>query len=447
MLKPRVLVVDDEESLLKTYKSILKKHYEVITVNNGPKALDVLSSSNFSLAILDIMMPSMDGLELLRKIKELNPGIEVIMATAVKDIKSAVKAIKLGAYDYISKPFEIEELLGVVKKTLEKKDLVQENIYLKQTLKEKDAFCDLIGKTPVMRSVFDLIKQVAPSNSTVLITGESGTGKEIVAKAIHKQSLRAKKPFVAVNCAAIPESLIESEVFGFERGAFTGAGERKLGKFELADGGTLFLDEIGCMNEAMQAKLLRFLQDGTIEKVGGKTTLKVDVRIISATNLDLEQAIKKGKFREDLFYRLNVIPIHLPPLRDRRQDIPLFLDYFLDLFSKETKKAIKKLDAAALKILKNYNWPGNVRELQNLVERVVVLSKERVQLSAQDIPLLQAGSKEITPLKESVRQFEKEQITKALLKAGNNQTKAAQLLGINRTTLIEKMKTVKKHNK
>ena len=439
-VKPNILVVDDEESMLKTYKSVLKNSYNVTPINNSQAALDLLKNDNFSLVLLDIKMPNMDGIETLQKIKEIDKNIEVIMVTAVHDIKSAVQTIKLGAYDYITKPFEVEELLSIVEKALEKRSLVRENVYLRQALEEKGSYLDLIGKTEIIKRIFNLIDKVAATDSTVFVTGESGTGKELIAHAIYKKSPRANKPFIVVNCAAIPESLMESELFGYERGAFTGALERKEGKFELASGGTIFLDEIGCMKASLQSKLLRVLQDNVVERVGGRTPIQVDVRIIAATNLDIKEAIKKGEFREDLFYRLNIIPIHLPPLRERKEDIPHFLNYFLDKYNKEFNKKIKGFNKDALELLTEYAWPGNVRELENLVERMVVISEKEEYISAEDIPLENTSRNIIKKsLKEALMEFEKRYIKNALAEAGGNQTKAAEILGIHRTTLISKM--------
>lgn len=443
-IKPNILVIDDEESMLRTYKSILKSSYNAALVNNGPEALNLLKDDNFSLVLLDLRMPQMDGLETLQKIKEFDKNIEVIMVTAVHDIKSAVSAMKLGAYDYIPKPFESEELLLVIEKALERRTLARENVFLRKVLEEKDSYWDLIGKADVIKKVFELIGKIAVTDSTVLITGESGTGKELVAHAIHKKSPRAQKPFIVVNCAAIAESLIESELFGHERGAFTGALERKEGKFELADGGTIFLDEIGCMKPPLQAKLLRVLQDNVIERVGGTKPIQVNVRVIAATNLNIEESVKKGDFREDLYYRLNVIRIHMPPLRERKEDIPLFLNYFLDKYCREFNKKIKGFSQESLEMLMEYDWPGNVRELQNLVERAVALLENKEYVSLEDIPLEPASRNIIKKsLKEAQIGFERKYIKNALAETSGNQTKAAKNLGINRTTLIAKMKLLR----
>ncbi|MBU1026410.1 MAG: sigma-54 dependent transcriptional regulator, partial [Candidatus Margulisbacteria bacterium] len=361
--KPAILAVDDEADMRQTYKSILQNKYKVTTASSGKDAVKIIQAEAISLVLLDIRMPGQDGIETLKQIKAQDPETEVIMVSASKDIASAVEAMKLGAFDYVTKPFDVKELLILIEKVLEKISLVKENLYLKDSLAQATTYCDLIGQTPQMQNLFQTIEKVAPTDSTVLIHGESGTGKELVARAIHKKSQRADQPFIALNCAAIPENLFESELFGHERGSFTGALERKLGKFELADGGSLFLDEIGCMPPGVQARLLRVLQDNMIERVGGGKPFQVDVRVVAATNLEMKEAIANKKFREDLYYRLNVLRMHLPPLRERKGDIALLLRSFLDKFNKDLKKSIKGFDPTAIELLTNYNWPGNVREL------------------------------------------------------------------------------------
>jgi DNA-binding NtrC family response regulator len=438
--KPKILVIEDENSMLLTYRSILKSSFDATLVSSAKAGLEALGKTNYPVILLDMMMPEMNGLEALEQIKKIDKGPEVIMVTAVHDIKSAVQAIKLGAYDYITKPFEAEELLALIEKALEKRSLVRENTYLRQALEEKGSFWDLLGGAPAIRKVFGLIDKIALTDSTVLITGESGTGKELAAHAIHKKSPRAAQPFVVVNCAALPEPLIESELFGHERGAFTGALERKEGKFELADEGTIFLDEIGCLPLTLQSRLLRVLQDNCFERVGGGKPVQVDVRVIAATNMKMEEAVKEGKFREDLYYRLNVLRVHMPSLRDRREDIPLFLDYFLDKYGREFNKKVAGFSPEALQLLSEYDWPGNVRELQNLIERIVALAENGSAVSVEDIPLENACynlSKK--GLKEAKAEFERRYLRNALAEAGGNQSKAAEILGIHRTTLISKM--------
>lgn len=374
--KPLILAVDDEADMLETYRSVLAKKYRLLTATSGKVALELLKNQAVAVILLDLKMPKLTGLEVLTQIKAAGETAEVIMVTASQDIASAVEAMKAGAFDYLTKPFNIKELQLLIEKALEKSALLKENAYLKDSLQTVTAYCDLIGQSPKMKELFAMIEKVAASESTVLVHGESGTGKELVARALHQRSRRSGAPFVAVNCAAIPENLLESELFGHERGSFTGALERKLGKFELADGGSIFLDEIGCMTAAMQAKLLRILETRTVERVGGEKAIPIDVRIISATNIDFSKEIAAGNFRADLFYRLNVIPLNLPPLRERREDIPLLASYFLEKFKKQLNKKTVKLSPAGLAGLQNYSWPGNVRELQNVIERLVVLENE-----------------------------------------------------------------------
>jgi DNA-binding NtrC family response regulator len=447
--KPSVLVVDDETSTREAFELILKEKFNVTLSASGEDALQKINHTHFDVALVDIMMPKMDGVQLLKTIKELDNSLEVIMVTAAKDFKMTVETIKMGAYDYITKPFDIEELISTINRALEKKSLVKENLALRAEL-NAGQFGDLIGKSKAMQKVFEIIKTVASSDSTVIIFGESGTGKELVARAIHQKSLRAHKPFIAVNCVAIPEPLLESELFGHEKGAFTGAYEQKLGKFELANQGSLFLDEIGCMPVNMQAKLLRVIEEKVVERVGGSKSIPVDVRLISATNLDLKKAIQENQFREDLYYRLNVIPIHLPPLRERKEDIPLFIEHFLKSFNQKFNKNIKGLTEKAFQVLLAYDWPGNVRELENLLERLVALEQNElipieslpidILTTYSSIPCLETEESGPTlPLKEATRQFEKQFIGKVLNKTKGNQTKAAQLLGVHRNTLILKI--------
>jgi len=443
--KPPILIIDDEADMQETLRSILKKDYAPQTAASGEEGLSKLRSGNFDLILLDIRMPRKDGLAVLAEIKELESSLPVIMVTASKDIKSAVEAMKLGAEDFISKPFEVIELLAIVEKALQKRQLEIENRALKEILAESEAYGDLIGKSPKISKIKELIKQIAPTDSTVLITGESGTGKEIAAKALHKISPRKNKPFIAINCAAIPENLLESELFGHERGAFTGAMERRLGKFELADQGTIFLDEIGCMSPAMQSKLLRVLEDQIIERVGGTSPIQVDVRVISATNIDFKKHISEGKFREDLYYRLNVIPVQMPPMRERKEDLPLFISYFLEKYNKDLNKKIKGLDPAAQALLSAYDFPGNVRELKNIIERAVALGRGEfiaeenlLGLSISPDPAVST----VLNLKDACDEFERNYVRGALKAAGGNQSKAAQILGVARTTLSSKIEAL-----
>jgi len=445
--KPSILVVDDEEDILLLYKNLLKNEYNLTVTKSGADAVRKASEKHYDLVILDVIMPEMNGMEVLKKIKEIDGSIDVIMVTASKEVKPAVDCLKFGAFDYIIKPFEVEDLLSTIRKALERRKILMENLYLKQALDERASMGELIGKDDKIRKIYDIIEHISDSDSTVLITGESGTGKEIVAETIHKKSKRANKPYVIVNCAAIPENLLESEMFGHERGSFTGALDRHLGKFELASGGTIFLDEIGEMPMAMQVKLLRAVQEGAIERVGGEKSIPIDIRIIAATNIDLKKAIQDKKFREDLYYRLNVIPINIPPLRDRSEDIPLFINYFLAKYNKELNKDIKYMSGEALKVFEEYSWPGNIRELENLIERIVTLSKDDHIDTAhlpKDIIHSKANNNGTFSLEEgslmkAVRNFEKKIINEALRYCNGNQTNTAKTLGVHRTTLISKL--------
>ena len=445
-IKTNILVVDDERDMLDTYISILSKHFNVFTSSTGKECLETIKKENIQLVLLDIKMPKQSGIETLKTIKEIDPQTDVIMVTASKEVKSAVECIKLGAYDYVTKPFEVDELTSLIGKVLERRELVRENACLRTIVADSDRFCELIGKSKAMKEIFKLIDDVSSVDSTVLITGESGTGKELTAKAIHKRSKRKNKPFVTVNCAAIPDNLLESELFGFEAGSFTGAYERKLGKFELASGGTIFLDEIGCMSPGMQAKILRALEDKKIDRLGGKISIPVDIRVISATNINFDKAIKEGKFREDLYYRLNVIPIRMPSLRERKEDIPLLIHHFMGKFNKDLNRNISGFTEEAINSLIAHDWPGNVRELQNLIERMVALSKNgRIVLSdlfLQTQQANEAAKDDYHDLERAISSFEKEYINEILEKTGGNQTQAAKILGIHRTTLLSKLKNL-----
>ncbi|MFC1510997.1 sigma-54-dependent transcriptional regulator [Candidatus Margulisiibacteriota bacterium] len=440
--KANVLVVDDEKSMRDSMHMLLKDNYNVHLAKSGKEAIGIVKNHPVDLVLLDIRLPEIDGIEVLKIIKGVNDSIEVIMVTAVIMVKHAVAAIRHGAYDYITKPFDIDALQEQVEKVLHKRMLQQENILLRQLIDQDCQFEKIIGKSKAIREIFKTIDDVARSNASVLITGESGTGKELVARAIHNRSPRNDKLFVAINCAAIPENLLESELFGHERGSFTGAHERQLGKFEIANGGTLFLDEIGALPLPMQAKLLRAIQQKEIERIGAGYPTPVNVRIISATNSDLRTAIKHYKFREDLFYRLNVIPVHLPPLRERKEDIPLLANHFLQKYSNEFGKKIKGIKKEAIDLLTSYDWPGNIRELENLIERLVVLTKgahigtNRLPPEIKGELPVQAEPKE-TNLSDAVKKFEAKFIRQALEKAGGKKGKAAKSLGIHRNTLIQ----------
>ena len=449
-IRPVILVVDDEPGVRESFRAILKDRYEVLEAEDGPSSLELVGSHPVNLVLLDVRLPGMEGIQVLERVKTIDEGIEVIMVTAVKTIRTAVEAIRLGAYDYITKPFEVEEILSAVNRVLEKQALEREVLYLRSELSQRDGFDDIVGRHETMTQTYDLISHVAETTVTVLITGESGTGKELIARAIHRQGPRRSKPFVTVNGAAIPEHLLETELFGHEKGAFTSAYYKKIGKFELATGGTLFLDEVGNLRLDLQAKLLRVLQEREFERVGGVKPIKVDVRILAATNINLRRAISGGLFREDLFYRLNVVHIHVPPLRERREDIPLLVEHFLKKYNQQFGKAVGRLSRAALTVLQSYEWPGNVRELENIIERSVALARGSV-IHLEDLPLelvalgrVPAGNDPIVglALKRALRQFERQFIFRVMERVEWNQTHAARILGLHRNTLLWKLQTL-----
>lgn len=446
--KANILVVDDEKSIRESMQLLLRDRYNVLLAKSGKEAVEIVKTHPVDLVLLDIRMPEIDGIEVLKLVKSIDSSIEVIMITAVVTVKKAIEAIRLGAYDYITKPFDIQALHEQVGKALEKRLLLMENITLRKLIEEDYQFEKIVGKGREIREIFKTIHEVAKSNATVLITGESGTGKELAARAIHNRSPRREKLFVAVNCAAIPENLLESELFGHERGSFTGATERQIGKFEIANGGTLFLDEIGSLPLPMQAKILRTIQEKEIERIGAGYPTPIDVRIISATNSDLRAEIKNYKFRQDLYYRLNVIPIHLPPLRERKEDIHLLASHFLNKCNHKFGKKIEGISPAAMRLLENYEWPGNVRELENLIERFVVLAKSP-RIEEEMVPPEISGKLETgvpsaaKTLAEAVMKFEADFIRKALDKSGGRKSKAARMLGIHRNTLINLQKKLK----
>ena len=444
MIKDKILVADDEQSMREFLDIMLKKEeYKVSLASNGEEVVKLIDNDLFDLVLLDIRMPKLDGISALKKIKAIAPETIVIMITAYASADTAIKAMKEGAYDYITKPFKIEEIKLIIKNALEKKNLQKENILLKQVVRDRYHFGNIIGQSPKMVVLYDLLEKVSPTKTNILITGESGTGKELVAKAIHYNSPRKEKPFVTLNCGAIPESLIESELFGHMKGAFTDAIATKKGLFEVADEGTIFLDEISELPLLMQVKLLRVLQDKEFKRVGGTEDIRVDVRIISATNKDLEEGVKEKRFREDLFYRLNVIQIKLPPLRDRKEDVQILANHFLKKYSEELNKNIAKISPEALPILLNYEYPGNVRELQNIIERAVALESNQ-ELTAHNLssylneqPLLRKGPIDIEipnegiDLEKMVEDLERTLLLKALDKTKGIKKKAAELLHIN----------------
>jgi DNA-binding NtrC family response regulator len=461
----RILIIDDDESIRDLLGTFLKEQgFDVVTAVDGKAGLDVLRQERFDLFLVDLIMPVMGGLDLLKEVSNLKIDIPSIVITAFATVNTAVEAIKLGAFDYITKPFSLDELLIVINRCLNVSKLKIENETLKRQLKHKFDFGEIIGSSPKMQRIYELIKKIADTDSTVFIHGESGTGKELIAKVIHYNSMRSQKAFVPLNCAAIPKDLLESELFGHEKGAFTGAINTRIGRFELANNGTIFLDEIGELHPSLQVKLLRVIQEREFERVGSTKTLKVDVRILAATNRDLKKAITNGEFREDLYYRLNVIPLEIPPLRERKEDIEILMEHFIHKFSKKKKKETIRISTDAMDCLKNYHWPGNVRELQNMIERLVILSDGVVR--ADDLPerfQLKKGEQGISPeeakealskasieglmlpesgidLNEVMDKLERDLILQAIKRTGGVKSKAAALLGLNRTTLIEKMK-------
>ena len=444
-----ILVVDDDKNILKMIEINLRKEraYEIRTTSNGEACLNILKESLPDLVLMDIQMPGIDGIETLRRIKEMEPLVPVVMMSAHGTIEKAVQSMKLGAYDFISKPFASDRLLVTVNNALVNSSLIKEVDELKRELKDKYRFKNIIGQSGVMQEVFRSLEKVINSNVTVLIQGESGTGKELIAKAIHYHNKkRAANPFVAVNCSALPESLLESELFGHEKGSFTGATGRRLGKFEQADGGTIFLDEIGDMTPAMQAKVLRVLQEREFERVGGNELVKIDTRVISATNKDLEEAVKKEKFREDLFYRISVFPIKMPLLRERKEDIPLLAAHFLTKYAvQEDKDDLDQISPEGLDLLMAYHWPGNVRELENAIERAVVLATPP-EIRAKDLPanIRSLGTKKIyesdNKLSSWIEKLEEEALRQALLECEGNISQTAKKLGIGRATIYRKAK-------
>jgi len=449
---PRILVIDDEAVLRKALTRYFEEEgYQVETADNGKSGLERYQQGGIDLALVDLMMPQMSGRDVVKAICEQDPDAMAIIMTAYGTIPSAVDAIRVGAYHYITKPFELDDIGALVKKALEFRQLKLENVELRKKLEQHNRFEKFIGQSPQIRHVFDVISKVAETDSTVLIFGESGTGKELIARAIHEQSGRADGPMVTVNCAAMPEGLLESEFFGHVRGAFTGATMTRAGRFAQADGGTIFLDEIADMSPKLQVKVLRVIQERRFQPVGSNEVVEVDVRIIAATNRDLSKMVQEGRFREDLYYRLHVIPIEVPPLRERETDIALFLQHFLEKYSQENGVSVPHLASEAQQRLLEYSWPGNVRELENMMERLVVLSKNS-EISLEDLPAnlvnsngasagrLVAIPDEGISFKDVVGRFEKDLLVCALKKTNWNKNQAANLLRLNRTTLIEKIK-------
>ncbi|MBN1408732.1 MAG: sigma-54-dependent Fis family transcriptional regulator [Calditrichaceae bacterium] len=448
-MKSKVLIVDDEIDSLELMQELFEsKGYISDTATNGVEAINKIKLQEPDIVLTDIRMPEMDGMQLLNFLIKDHPNIPVIMITAHGTVEAAVEAMRIGAKDYILKPIRLDEILAKVERITQLNSLIKENEYLLNRLQQTYDFTNMIGKTDKVQELFKLVKDVAATNTTVLIRGESGTGKELIANAIHYNSTRVKRPFVKVNCGVLAESLLESELFGHVRGAFTGAIKDKIGRFELANGGTLFLDEIGDISLNMQLKLLRVLQEGEFERVGGTETLKVDVRIIAATNKDLERAMDEGKFRQDLYYRLNVIPIEVPPLRERKDDIKYLIYYFMEKFNKIYGKNISEIDPKAMTLMENYQYPGNIRELENLIERIVVLDK-RGSIKTPNLPayIRAAEPEEVDEdvdlekgLSYLVENYERKIIINALEKNGFNKFQTARQLQMNRSTFLSKLK-------
>jgi DNA-binding NtrC family response regulator len=446
-----VLVVDDEEGVRASIRVILEETCEVLEAENGAAALELLANREVDLVMLDQRMPGEAGVDVLPRVKALDPSVVVVLATAVREVRTAVEALKRGAYDYLTKPFDVDDIVGLVDRVLEKRDLEREVLSLRSALagdgpERTVGFEGLLGRHPEMARIYQLITQIAQTPTTVLITGESGTGKELVARAIHRRSDRQGAPFVAVNMAAIPDTLVESELFGHERGAFTGAHARRLGRFELAHGGTVFLDEIGSLRLDLQSKLLRVLQEREVERVGGQRPVPVDVRVVAATNINLRAAVRERTFREDLFYRLNVVPLHVPPLRERREDIPLLVEHFVRKAARDCRRDVRGVSAGAVEVLARYDWPGNVRELENVMHRAVVLATSPV-LHLQDVPLdvamPEAGPRltevDGVPLRDACDRFERQYVLRVLERVQWNVSRAARLLGVHRNTVLAKL--------
>jgi DNA-binding NtrC family response regulator len=451
MSKPIVLVVDDEAGVRESVRMVLKDAFEPIALETGDAAADWLADHRAALMFLDILMPGTDGLETLEKVRARAPDLPVVMLTATKTVKTAVTAMKLGAFDYLTKPFDVEELRLVAQRATEVANLQREVLQLREEVGRKYNFDNIVGESNAIKAVFKTISAVAPLKTTVLITGESGTGKELIAKAIHFNSPRAQKPMVTLNCAAIPENLLESELFGHERGSFTDAHERKIGQFEVADTGTIFLDEIGEMSAALQAKLLRVLEQGEVSRVGGGKPVPVDVRVVAATNRNLQEAISLGRFRADLYYRLNVVAVAIPSLRERTDDIPRLIRHFVDAKTKTLGLPPRELAPETVDRLLAYHWPGNIRELENVIERVLVLGPASGSIGPEFLPQEVVDGSTVSShvreevlsghksLSDAVDEFERDLIGEALTRTHFNQTRAATVLGTTRRILKYRM--------
>jgi two-component system, NtrC family, response regulator AtoC len=443
-MEKRILVVDDD-ALMKEFlnETLTRKKYSVDLASTGEEALKMMKQKEYDVILSDIRMPQLGGMDVLKATRNFLPDAKVILMTAYATVENAVEAMKLGAYDYIMKPFSADAIEVAVEKAFEYKRLVLENRILKSQIAHQYRFENIVGKSPQMQKVFEMVDVVANSRATILITGESGTGKELIAKAIHYNSPRKDGPFIKINCAALPENLVESELFGHEKGAFTGAIRQTRGRFELADGGTLLLDEISEISLGLQAKLLRVLQEREFERVGSGQSIQVDVRIISTSNQNIPELIRKGKFREDLYYRLNVIPIHLAPLREKKEDIPALAEHFLKIYNEDNKRSVEGISEKVYELFMNYHWPGNVRELENYIERAIVMTRGKI-LTPSEFPRELALGQTKTTLDSievgcSINEAEKKLILKTLDAQSDNRTKAAQILGISTRTLRNKL--------
>jgi len=434
----KILVIDDEQNIRKMLTRVLSPEgFIVKEANNGLEALKRLQEENYSLVLLDLKMPGLNGIETLKEIRENDLNLPVIMMSAYGSIPEAVEAMKLGALDYLIKPFDIEELKIIINRAIKQYELEVENIYYREEEEKRFNFDEIIGKSSSINKVLEMVKSVASTPATVLVTGENGTGKELIARAIHKNSLRKNSPFVVVNCVAFSPNLLESELFGHEKGSFTGAIAKRIGRFEMANGGTIFLDEIGEMDLTIQTKLLRFLQEREFERVGSSRTIKVDVRILSATNKDLKKEIEERRFREDLFYRLNVFNVDVPPLRERKEDIPLIVEHLTGKYNKILNKKVKKVSAKAMELLLDYNYPGNIRELENIIERSMIMAKDEI-IDEKYFNFI--SKEEYIEKKGTLKETEKELIIKYLIQNKGNRTKTAEILGISRRSLQNKIK-------
>jgi len=449
--KLKILVIDDDQSMRELLETILKDKYTVLTASTGGAGIRILERENINIVMLDLRLPDIDGLEVLKNIKDKYAYVEVMVISAVKDIDVVVRAMKLGAYNYITKDFDPDELLTLIDRLRETLECKKERCYLRSEVNQLSLSETIIGQSVVMHQIYETLSKIAQLPTTILLLGDTGTGKKVMARHIHKMSNLRERPFVTVDLSAIPENLMESTLFGHEKGAFTGAIRQTYGKFELADGGTLFLDEIGCLKYDMQSKLLRLIQDKEIERVGSNKTIKVDVRLIIATNVDLSDAVRKGEFREDLYYRINVVPVKLPPLRERTEDIPELVRYFIDKFSRSFRKDVSKITDSALSILMNYKWPGNIRELENLMERLVAITDSNF-ISQEDIPVEFYINEKVKAetdaglLERACNTFERNFILKTMEQERWSRTRTANTLGIPISTLKYKFNRLEIYN-